>query len=61
MKKNLVELKNLAKGSYWCGKHVGPVAVLYQIANHLGITQGSTGVKGSTGVRSPHLTLDSYA
>ena len=38
MKKNLVELKNLAKGSYWCGKHVGPVAVLYQIANHLGIT-----------------------
>jgi len=39
MKKNLVELKNLAKGSYWCGKHVGPVAVLYQIANHLGITQ----------------------
>ena len=39
MKKNLVELKNLAKGSYRCGKHVGPVAVLYQIANHLGITQ----------------------
>ena len=38
MKKNLVELKNLAKGSYCCGKHVGPVAVLYQIANHLGIT-----------------------
>lgn len=36
-KKDLAALKDLAEGSYYCGKHVGAVAMLYQVANRLSI------------------------